>query len=85
MNSRTDPSFWNAYWALPERIQRTARKQYYLWLSDPHHPSVRFKKVGEYWSARVNDDYRALAIMDEDTVIWFWIGSHKRYDRLIKN
>ena len=28
--------------------------------------------------------YHALAVVDGDTVIWFWIGPHNEYDRLIK-
>jgi len=46
---------------------------------------VNFKKIGRYWSARVTNDYRALGVMTGDTVIWFWIGSHADYDRIIKN
>lgn len=82
MNSFTAPSFWKGYWALPESVQRIARKQYRLWIDNPHHPSLRFKKVGGYWSARVNDNFRALAVMDEGKVTWFWIGSHAEYDHL---
>jgi len=34
-------------------------------------------------------DYRlrfspgALGVLDESTIVWFWIGSHADYDRLI--
>jgi hypothetical protein len=27
--------------------------------------------------------YRALAIKREDGYLWFWIGDHKTYDKLI--
>jgi len=50
----------------------------------PNHSSVKFKRVQNYLSARITDNYRALGIMDEDTVIWFWIGNHSEYERLIK-
>jgi hypothetical protein len=50
---------------------------------DPRHPSLQFKKVGRYWSARVGLRYRALAIETDDVYLWFWIGSHADYDRLI--
>jgi hypothetical protein len=38
---------------------------------------------GNYWSARVNDDYRALAIEHEGILTWVWIGKHGEYDRRI--
>jgi len=59
-------------------------KQYRLWLQDPHHPSLQFKKVAGYWAAGVTDDHRALGILDGDTVIWFWIGTHDEYERLLR-
>ena len=83
MKSRAATSFWKNYNLLPKDIQRLAVKQYRLWLRDPRHTSLQFKKVQEYWSARVTDHYRALGIMEGDTVIWFWIGSHGEYDKLI--
>jgi len=84
MKSRATNRFWTAYSALPAKLQRRALKQYHLWLNDPRHPSVNFKNVGRYWSARVTNDYRAIGVLKGDTVIWFWIGSHDEYDRLLK-
>jgi hypothetical protein len=84
MQSRVVASFWNGYNRLPVAVQKLAMKQYKLWLDDPHHPSVRFKKVGVYWSARITDDYRALGIMDENTVIWFFLGTHVEYNQVLK-
>jgi hypothetical protein len=40
--------------------------------------------VQNYWACRVTDSYRALAVIDGDTALWFWIGSHTEYERLIK-
>ena len=84
MKSRATNKFWGAYWALPASLRRLAVKQYHLWLTDPRHPSVKFKKVGRYWSARVTNDCRALGVMSGDTVIWFWIGNHAEYERISK-
>ncbi|MGH9610150.1 MAG: hypothetical protein ACRD34_10805, partial [Bryobacteraceae bacterium] len=50
---------------------------------DPKHPSLHFKKVRRFWSVRIGLHYRALAIEREDTIVWFWIGSHASYTRLI--
>lgn len=83
MKSKAVPSFWEGFDRLPRKIQVTARKQYELWLRDPHHSSVRFKRAGDFWSARVTGSYRALGVMDGDTVIWFFIGTHAEYDHLL--
>ena len=83
MKSRAVSSFWISYRRLPAEVQLAAKKQYRLWLSDPHHPSLRFKKVGNDWSARITGDYRAVGVMDGDTVIWYFIGTHAEYDRLL--
>jgi hypothetical protein len=37
----------------------------------------------QFWFARVNDGIRALAVPDGDDFVWFWIGDHREYDRLI--
>ena len=50
---------------------------------DPRHPSLHFGRVGNYWSVRVGRGYRALAIQDGDDFIWFWVGDHDEYMRII--
>jgi hypothetical protein len=77
-------AFWECYQQLPAAIQQLADKNYELLKADPEHPSLHFKKVGSYRSVRVGIAYRALGIVDEDAVIWFWIGSHDEYERLIR-
>ena len=84
MKSRTVASFWDSYNHLPAEIQKLAVKQYGLWDANPHHPSLRFKKVGLYWSARITDDYRAVGIMDKDVIVWFFIGKHAEYNHVLK-
>ena len=71
MRSRASTKFRRRYERLPERIQWLTVKQYQLWLRDLSHPSVEFKKVGRYWSARVTKKYRALGVMSGETVVWF--------------
>jgi hypothetical protein len=36
------------------------------------------------YSIRVGLGWRALGLVEHDTVTWFWIGSHAEYDRLVK-
>ncbi len=33
------------------------------------------------WSVRLTLGYRALGIMQGDTVTWFWAGSYRDYER----
>ena len=84
MKSAANARFWKAYAELPPDIQRLARKNYGLWTSNPKHRSLRFKKVGEIWSARVGDDYRALAQLRGEMFYWFWIGPHDEYEQIIR-
>jgi hypothetical protein len=50
---------------------------------NPGHSSLHLKKVGDYWSVRVTKRYRAVATEAEDGLLWFWIGTHEDYERLI--
>ena len=81
---RATSRFWEQFRNLPTETQELAKKSFELLKRDPQHPSLRFKKVGRFWSVRVGKTYRALAIEDEDGLIWVWIGHHKDYDRLVK-
>lgn len=84
MNSATLPSFWAEYRALDETVRDRARKAYRLWAENPFHPSLHFKCINReenIWSVRITLNYRALGIMDGDTVTWFWIGTHDDYER----
>lgn len=76
-------SFWRLYGELPAPVRRLADKSFELLKSNPRRPALRFKKIGHFWSARVGAHYRALAIAEADAYIWFWIGNHDDYDRLI--
>jgi len=77
------PSFWKAYRNLPPNVREMADQHFELLKQNPRHPSLRFKRVGKYWSARAGGSYRALAVEAPDGLIWFWIGEHAEYDRLI--
>ena len=81
----TTPRFWDAYAKLPQAVRDLADKNYALLKENPQHPSLHFKKVGVFWSARVGRSYRVLAVEDEDGFVWFWIGSHADYDALIRS
>lgn len=75
--------FWEGLENLPESVQRVARKNFELLKANPRHPSLHFKKVGRFWSARVGLNYRVLTVEDGDDFIWVWIGTHDEYERMI--
>lgn len=77
--------FWASFEALPVAVQRLARRCYVLLKRDPSHPSLQFKAVaaGRFRSVRVGLHYRALGLPVDTGILWFWIGSHADYDRLI--
>lgn len=81
---RTDPSFWRLFQKLPASVQQTARRNFELLEANPRHPSLRFRNVGRYWSARVGVSYRAVAVRDGGDFVWFWIGGHDEYLRVIR-
>jgi len=86
MNSVTTARFWQCYEALPAEIQRQAERAFRLWIADPAHRSIDFKQVHRsrpIYSARIGRHWRAVALREGDTVVWFWIGSHSDYDHLL--
>ena len=76
--------FWDYYAALPKEVQDSADSAFARLKEDPSYPSLHFKKVGKFWSARVGLAYRALAVESDDDLVWFWIGHHGDYDRLMR-
>ena len=86
MNHLTLPRFWELYGKLLKEVQKLADKNYRLLKLDPTHPSLHFKKVGknkQLWSVRVGINYRALGIEKGEGIVWFWIGNHAEYDKLL--
>ena len=83
MKHLASPRFWRHYRKLAEAIQKLADKNFELLKADPHHPSLHLKKVDQLWSVRVGAHYRALGRDGHDAIVWFWIGSHAEYDKLV--
>jgi hypothetical protein len=76
-------AFGTAIKPLPKSVRELADKNYELLKSNPSHPSLHFKKIGKYRAVRVGLQYRALAVETGDDLLWFWIGPHSEYDKLI--
>lgn len=86
MQSRATRQFWRLFSDLPFDAQRDAKRAYRLFQNNPAHPGLQFKKLeGEenIYSVRIGLGYRALAVMKKDRIVWYWIGSHSEYDRLV--
>lgn len=83
MKHHTNARFWRCYQGLPKEIRDLADRNYALLKSGQSHNSLQFKKVGPLWSVRVGLHYRALATEAADDLVWFWIGSHAEYDKLV--
>jgi hypothetical protein len=86
VTSRTTPRFWAAYRELPPETRELARKAYGLFRDNPQHPSLQFKRVHDrepIYSVRVTLAYRAVGVLKDNEITWFWIGSHSDYDRLL--
>jgi hypothetical protein len=62
--------FWALYDALPEEGRAVADENYLLLKSNPKHPSLHFKRLGELWSVRVGAHYRALGTEVEGDIVW---------------
>ena len=87
MNSQTLPQFWKLYDRLPKEVQRRASKAYQMWRGNPEAPGLQFKRVSRtrpVYSIRIGDQYRALGVLQDDVVTWFWIGAHDEYERPLK-
>jgi hypothetical protein len=83
LNHYASRAFWARYGELPGEVRELADKNFALLKSDHRHPSLHFKRVGQLWSVRVGNHYRALGQDVADGILWFWIGSHADYDKNI--
>lgn len=84
MISKVTRNFWALYQKLPLKTQALAVEKFRTWRRDPFHLSLHFKQLtGDLWSVRINLNYRALARRKGEMILWFWIGNHADYDRLI--
>lgn len=84
MKHFASPDFWALYEELPLKAKKSANKQFKLLKENPTHPSLYIKKIGKYWAARVDLNHRALAVHAGESLVWFWIGNHRDYEKLIR-
>jgi hypothetical protein len=74
---------------LDERIQRLAVAAFELFLHNPAHPSLHHHPLddtrrGQHrpssFAVSVTKQYRAIYVVDGETNVWYWIGSHNDYN-----
>jgi hypothetical protein len=83
LSHQASKRFWRHFEELSPELQDLARGNYALLRTNPQHPSLHFKHVGKYWSVRIGSGHRALGVDSPKGILWFWIGTHEEYDRLI--
>ena len=87
MKSHVTKDFRRRLARLPQTVQAQATKSYELWREDNYHKSLQFKQVSKtqaIYSVRVGIGYRALGLLEDGEIYWFWIGPHGEYDTLLK-
>lgn len=87
MTSRTTDRFRRCYRDLPEQIRKEAKTAYKKFKKDPYHPGLHFKRIHStqpIFSLRISKNYRAIGILQDTQILWFWIGSHGDYEDLLK-
>jgi hypothetical protein len=88
MISRITTEFRKAYLELPGDVRRLARRAFVSWKKDPAHPSLAFKQIHAsmpIYSVRIGLHWRALAVQRNYGWLWYWIGSHAEYDKILRN
>lgn len=87
-NVRTK-QFRERYEKLPERIQNLAVLAFREFKKSPessilHNHPLDDTRRGHHrknsFSVWVNQAYRAIYVIEDNTVVWYWIGSHSDYN-----
>jgi hypothetical protein len=84
VNSPTTKSFRDALKRLSAKARRQAQKAYEQFTVDPFSPGLNFEEINaqkHIWSALITRNIRALGIRNRDEITWYWIGTHREYDK----
>lgn len=86
MNSYITDDFADCFEKLPDSVKKQAKKAYRLWKKDMNYPSLHLKRVNAkdpVYSVRIGRGWRVLGLMEGNAIMWFWIGTHADYDKLL--
>lgn len=87
MNSKTTERFWKCYAGIPSAVRKHTKDAYKQFVKDPYYPSLHFKQIHStrpIFSVRITINYRAIGIIQGEDIIWFWVGSHAEYNKILK-
>ena len=79
MKVQTPGPFDKDYQSLPETVQAQAEKQLTTLLENPHHPSLRIKKIKGHpyvWEGRITKSYRFTFQIVGEVYLLRRIGTH---------
>ena len=83
MNSKTTKRFRQVLAKLSSNIRQQAKGTYKLFRENSHHPSLQFKKAHDtepIYAVQININYRAVGVVENGKIVWFWIGPHAEND-----
>jgi len=88
LQSSFHPRFEGYYHRLPAYVQKQADRAFAHFAYDARYPSLEFKCVNQQlsiYSIRISKKgYRALGEVSDDTIEWYWIGTHDEYMRRVR-
>lgn len=88
MRSRTTEGFRQSLARLDESGRRQARAAFLRFQADPGYPGLRYKKVHPerpIYSVRIGRSRRAVGVVSGDEILWFFLGEHEEYERLLRS
>lgn len=86
ISSRINAQFRKAFQKLPKEVQKPAKQTYRRWKQNPYQATLEFKPVHltkPVYSVRIGLKWRAVGILENNVIVWFWIGSHEEYNKLL--
>ena len=87
MASHRTVAFDKLYAKLDSSIRTLADAAYEQYKRDPRLVNYAFKGRREgvpVYGARLNENWRVLAVEQNGEVYWFWIGIQTEYNRMLK-
>jgi len=70
------------YHCSPAETRELDDRSFAMLQADPRQPALRFRRVGEFWSARVGLRSGTLAWNRPEGLAWFWVDPHDRFWQL---